>query len=29
MLARRALADGTFVMHRLDVLTGWARPSRS
>ena len=22
MLARRALADGTFVMHRLDVLTG-------
>jgi uncharacterized protein len=22
MLARRALADGTFVMHRLDLLTG-------
>ena len=26
MLARRALADGTFRMHRLDVLTGSGRP---
>ena len=28
MLARRELAAGTFVMHRLDVLTGAGEPSR-